>query len=250
MGKRGALTKDKFGFSMPVDAPLYGRLPVLYKGVSMMIYEYVTSADAAAALLPAQLELLDVPGAPNAALAMVLFAEYPWSTIGPYNEAAQAILCTYKGKPMTYAVRLHVTTDRALTMGRECGGFAKKLAVIPFVRDVSYASWVERPAGYRVCSGVMESSQRLPKSLDPIQFASLRVMPNIAVPDKPSLCQLMHTEWVFTNGELWAANGSFAFDTPSDLDPYHKLPFLKEVATMLYMGEMQVSAPGEILEEF
>src|SRR5580765_5081873 len=86
MGKRGALTKDKLGFSMPVDCPLYGRLPVLYKGVSMLIYEYVTSADAAAALLPAQLELVDVPNAPNAAIAMLLFAEYPWSTIGPYNE--------------------------------------------------------------------------------------------------------------------------------------------------------------------
>ena len=53
MGLPGKLTKDKFGFSMPVDSPLYGRLPVLYKDVSMLIYEYVTSADAAAALLPA-----------------------------------------------------------------------------------------------------------------------------------------------------------------------------------------------------
>ena len=64
---------------------------------------------------------------------MLLFAEYPWSTIGPYNEVAQALVCTYNGQLVTYAVRLHVTTDRALTMGRECGGFAKKLGDIPFV---------------------------------------------------------------------------------------------------------------------
>lgn len=250
MGKRGALTKNQFGFSMPVDAPLYGPLPVLYKGVNMLIYEYVTSADAAASLLPAQLELVDVPNAPGEAMAMLLFAEYPWSTIGPYNEVAQAVLCTYNGRPMTYAIRLHVTTDRALTMGRECGGFAKRIGDIPFHHDASYASWLERPAGVRICSGVMEPKERLPKLLDPIDFVSLRVVPNIAKPDTPSLCQLMHTKWVFENGELWAGNGSFNFTGLSDLDPYHKLPFLKSVANMLYMGEMQVAAPGEVIESF
>lgn len=250
MAKRGALTKNQFGFSMPVDSPLYGPLPVLYRGVNMLIYEYVTSADAAAALLPAQLELVDVPNAPTAALAMLLFAEYPWSTIGPYNEVAQAILCTYKGRPMTYAVRLHVTTDRALTMGRECGGFAKKLGEIPFHHDMSYASWLERPAGVRICSGVMEPAQKQEKGLDPIDFVSLRLMPNIANPATPSLCQLMHTKWVFQNGELWSGNGSFSYTGASDLDPYHKLPFLKTIKNLLYMGEMQVAAPGEILENF
>src|SRR5437868_5741371 len=113
MGKQGTLTKDQFGYSLPVDAPLYGPLPVLYKDVSMMIYEYVTDADAAAALLPAQLELIDPP------MALFLFAEYKWSTLGPYNETAQALLCTYKGQLVSYAVRLHVTNDAALTMGRE-----------------------------------------------------------------------------------------------------------------------------------
>ncbi len=248
---RGALTKDKFGFSMPVDAPLYGRLPVLYKGVSMLIYEYVTSADAAAALLPAQLELATAPNLPpNTALAMLLFAEYPWSTLGPYNEVAQAIQCTYKGTPMTYAVRLHVTTDRALTMGRECGGFPKKLGDIPFRHNVSYASWLERPAGVRICTGVMEPGVQLPKGLDPIDFVSLRVMPNIAKPDTLSLCQLMHTKWLFLNGELWSGNGSFSYTGVSELDPYHKLPCLQPVATMLYLGEMEVAAQAEILEDF
>jgi acetoacetate decarboxylase len=251
MGQSGTLTKDKLGFSMPVDSPLYGRLPVLYKGVSMLIYEYVTSADAAAALLPAQLELASAPNLrADSALAMLLFAEYSWSTIGPYNEVAQAILCTYKGKPMTYAVRLHVTTDRALAMGRECGGFAKKLGDIPFHHDVSYASWLERPAGVRICSGVLEPGVQLPSARDPIDFVSLRVMPNIAAPDTPSLCQLMHTRWLFSNGEAWAGNGSFRFTAASDLDPYHKLPCLKQLAAMLYMGEMQVAAQAEILENF
>ncbi len=254
MGKPGTLTKDKFGFSMPLDAPLYGKLPVLYRGVSMLIYEYVTSADSAAALLPAQAQLIDVPNAPAAAIAMLLFAEYPWSTLGPYNEVAQAIPCIYKGKVYTYAVRLHVTTDRALAMGRECGGFAKKLGDIPFHHDYSYASWLDRPAGVRICSGVMEPAERIsagtPEALSAIDFLSLRVMPNIANPAKPSLCQLMTTKWLFQNGETWKANGSFSYSGASTLDPYHKLPFLAPYKNMLYLGEMQVAEKAEILEEF
>jgi acetoacetate decarboxylase len=251
MATRGTLTKANFGFSMPVDSPLYGRLPVLYKGVSMLIYEYVTTAEAAAALLPAQLELATAPELPpNLAIAMLLFAEYSWSTLGPYNEVAQAIQCTYNGRPMTYAVRLHVTTDRALAMGRECGGFAKKLGDIPFRHAVSYASWLDRPAGVRICTGVLEPDVPDPAGLAPIDFVSLRLMPNIADPNTPSLCQLLHTKWLFQNGELWKANGSFSFTGASDLDPYHKLPCVKAIKNMLYLGEMEVASPGEILENF
>ena len=254
MGKRGALTKDNLGFSMPLDTPLYGRLPVLYKGVSMLIYEYITSADAAAALLPAQLELVDVPNAPKGAIAMLLFAEYPWSTIGPYNEVAQALLCTYKGAMVTYAVRLHVTTDRALAMGRECGGFAKKLGDIPFHHDMSYASWLDRPTGVRICSGVLEPGVRVPAdspdNLKELDFVSLRVMPNIADPDNPSLRQLMQTKWLFQNGETWTGNGSFSYAGTSSLDPYHKLPLLAPYKSFLYMGEMQVAEQAKILENF
>jgi acetoacetate decarboxylase len=254
MGMRGALTKDKMGFSMPVDCPIFGRLPVLYTGVSMLIYEYVTSAPAAAALLPEQLELVSVPDKPDLAIAMLLFAEYQWSTIGPYNEVAQALVCSYKGKLVTYAIRLHVTTDRALTMGRECGGFAKKLGDIPFVHAMSYATWLERPAGIRICSAVMEPGNRLPAEspdlLKEIDFVSLRVMPNIADPDHPSLRQLIHTKWLFQNGETWTGNGSFSFTGTSSLDPYHKVPCLAPYKNLLYMGEMQVSDQAEILENF
>jgi acetoacetate decarboxylase len=254
MGKRGALTKDNLGFSMPLDCPLYGRLPVLYTGVNMLIYEYVTDASAAAALLPAQLELVDVPNAPGAAIAMLLFAEYQWSTIGPYNEVAQALVCTYKGALVTYAVRLHVTTDRALTMGRECGGFAKKLGDIPFLHEMSYASYLERPTGIRICSGVMEPAERISadsqESLKAIDFVSLRVMPNIADPATPSLRQLIQTKWLFQNGQTWKGNGSFSYTGASNLDPYHKLPCLAPYKNLLYMGEMQVSDQAKILEDF
>jgi acetoacetate decarboxylase len=240
---RGQLTKDKLGYAMPVDAPLYGRLPVNYSDVSMLIFEYTTDPEAAAALLPAQLELTDP------AVALLLFAEYPQSDLGPYNEVAQALVCTYKGQTMTYAVRLHVTNDAALTMGRESGGFPKKMGDISFAKDPAYVSALERPAGQRVCSAVMEKTEKLPTLLDPIDFASLRVIPNIEPGAPPSLCQLMQTRWLFPAGELWNGTGSFQFATV-DSDPYYKLPVRQVLKRQLFLGTMQVAAAGGMLENF
>lgn len=245
MGKPGALTKDKLGNSMPVNAPLYGRLPVLYKGVSMLIYEYVTDPNTAAALLPAQLELANDPP-----IITMLFAEYQWSTLGPYNEIAQTIDCIYKGKPMKYTTLLHVTNDTALTMGRECGGIPKKMGHISFGRDPNYSCRLERPLGTPICSAVLQQTVKAPVGLPNLDFISLRLIPNIETPDTPSLRQLMQTTWIFQNGELWLANGSFTFAGINDLDPYYRLPVGRIVARMLYMGEMQVAQAAKVLENF
>ena len=119
---------------------------------------------------------------------------------------------------------------------------------------MTYASYLERPTGIRICSGVMEPAQRIPAdsadALKAIDFVSLRVMPNIANPATPSLRQLMQTKWLFQNGQTWTGNGSFSFTGASSLDPYHKLPCLAPYKTLLYMGEMQVAAEAKILEDF
>jgi acetoacetate decarboxylase len=243
MGTPGKLTKEQFGYCLPVDAPLYQRLPDYYKNVSVLLFDYVTDAEAAAALLPAQLELTDPP------TATLVFAEYPWSTLGPYNEVAQALKCTYRGKPVYYAVRLHVTADSAMAAGREIAGFPKKMADIAFKRGDLYLSTIERPPGLRLCSAnfkpMQPASVPLPWTLP---FVCLRLIPTPEDSPTPSLAQLVGTRWVFTSGELWSGPGTFQYTGASDLDPYHKLPLRKLVASMLFMGEMQVAAPGQILE--
>jgi acetoacetate decarboxylase len=239
----GKLTLDQLGYCLPVDAPLYQRLPDYYKNVSMLLFDYVTDAEAAAALLPEQLVLSDPPE------ATLVFAEYPWSTLGPYNEVAQALKCTYKGQPMYYAVRLHVTADSAMAAGREIAGFPKKMADISFTRGDLYLSTIERPRGLRLGSAnfkpVAPAKVPLPWTLP---FVCLRLIPTPEESPKPSLLQLVGTKWVFTSGEIWSGQGSFQYTGASELDPYHKLPLLKMVTAMLFMGDMQVAAPGQILE--
>src|SRR3982751_580378 len=95
----GQLTKDRFGYAMPVDAPLYTPFPVYYEDLRILLFPYLTDAGAAAALLPSQFELTPADPDGKFAIAQVVFAKYPFSSIGAYHEVAQTIMVTYKGKP-------------------------------------------------------------------------------------------------------------------------------------------------------
>ena len=166
MGQAGQLTKANFGYSIPVDAPLYEPFPMYYEDVTILIFPYVTQAAAAVKLLPSQLELAPVPGDTSEALAgaAMVFANYGFSTVGSYNEVAQTLACVYngsdatlKGKPVSYAVRLHVDNDMAMTAGREIGGFPKKLGKISFDPTPIYTSTLESPDGLLICSGELQA---------------------------------------------------------------------------------------------
>ena len=113
MPVRGTLTKAQLGFSMPVNAPLYPRPPYLYRDASLIFFEYATDPSAAAAVLPEQVELADPP------TAILAFAAYPWSSLGPYREVVHLLSVTYQGQPMRYALALYVTSDAAMASGRE-----------------------------------------------------------------------------------------------------------------------------------
>lgn len=248
MGTPGQLTPDKFGYSMPVDSPLYEPFPVYYRDVTLMLYSYVTDAKAAAALLPPQLELGEVP------IAQMVFAKYPFSTVGSYNEIAQTIACTYQGKPVAYAVRLHVTNAMAMAAGREIGGFPKKLGDITLENGEYYSSTLESPPGFRLASALLNPMAPIPKAIPKtLDFASLRVFPNPVDPKTPTVAQLIGTSWVLSDGEMWEARGSVDLpDTSSVINPYNSLPVIEPIpaavqqaietpAVALYRGSMSIS---------
>ncbi len=250
-GIQGRLKKAGFGYSLPVDAPLYHQPPVKYKDSTILMYSYVTDPDAAAAVLPSQLMLTDPP------MVRMIFANYQWSSIGFYNEVAQSLTCTYKGKPYVYPVRLHVTSDRAMAAGREIGGFPKKIGRIEFNSGAEYLSYLDCPEGLRVCSGVMIPGQHKLQLKEGdangrVEYISLRVMPNptdTKKPFDPTLCELMSTVWELGPGEMWSGFGNVHLAGTSDLDPYHRLPVVKPLPCALYRGSMTVSKV-KLLERF
>ena len=246
MGLQGQLTKDKFGYSMPANAPLYKPFPVNYDKAQVLSITYLTDPNAAAKLLPDQLALADVEAPIPAAIAVAIFAHYPSSTVGVYDEVAQALLCTYQSRPVLYAVNFHVTSDEAMSAGREIAGFPKKIGRIRFKTGETYSSSLERPAKNRICSCKFTPTQKikgLPET-DVKEYVSLRVMPNPQNQADPSLCQLIGSLWELGPGQYWAGKTKFRIKGTSADDPYHALPVIKllEDKCVLFKGKM--SAKG------
>jgi acetoacetate decarboxylase len=233
VGITGQLGRDRFGYSMPVDAPLYEPFPLYYEDARILLFPYLTDAAKAAALVPPPLEVVTVDPQGTLALGEVVFAKYPFSNIGAYNEVAQTIAVTYKGTPGAYAVRLHVTNDQALAAGREIGGFPKKLGVIRFDEGEVYTSTLEAPAGQLICSAELAPMQPVPWLAElPITYYSLRVIPNPADPKTPSLAQLVQSTWVLDHGTFWSARGMASFTGVSAQNPYHSLPIVRLLPSM------------------
>jgi acetoacetate decarboxylase len=229
MATQGLLKKAAFGYSMPVDTRLYPPFPIEYEHIRILLFPYLTDSAKAAALLPEQLQLIEP--SPGVAMAQVIFAKYPFSNIGAYNEVSQTIFATYNGQPVAYAVRLHVTTDRAMAAGREIGGFPKRMGHISFDEGETFSSVLESPRGTRICSGELLPIQPFRvngKSVIPLplNFVSLRVIPNPLDSANPSICQLIGSEWNLTDGDLWEADGGLVLTGASTLCPYHALPIV------------------------
>jgi acetoacetate decarboxylase len=266
MALSGQLTKARFGYSMPVDAPLYMPFPIYYEDVRILLFPYLTDAAAAAALIPSQFELVPADPAGKFAIAEVVFAKYPFSNIGAYNEVAQTVVVSYQGTVGAYAIRLHVTNDQAMAAGREIGGFPKKLGTITFDEGASLFSTLESPPGLRICSGELDP-------LQPVQdggrrsttFFSLRVIPNPVDATTPSVCQLIQTVWDMYDGTFWSGRGTLHFSGASSSNPYQALPILQQMAPLhtnpqtdlekgtpgvgLFRGKMKV-AQVKVLEDF
>jgi acetoacetate decarboxylase len=271
MGMQGQLTKASFGYSVPVDEPLYTPPPVVYEDVTILVFPYVTSAAAAARLLPEQFELLPLAGDDEGKLAgaMVMFARFGFSSVGGYNEVAQIIYARYRGtvppgvrSEVGFAVRLHVDNAAAMAFGREVGGFPKKMGHITFEDSPVYFSALESPRGHRICSGELTPLHKLEdlQAPNPLPFASVRLIASPASatpPFQPSVCQVIYTEWVQTEGAFWAARGALSFTGASALNPYHTLPILQpapprtlaDPGIALFRGRMSINKVL-VLEDF
>lgn len=243
MGLRGRLTKEQFAFTMPVDAPLYQKPPFYYKDAQLVLFKYETDAEAAASILPAPLELTDVP---TATLAL---AEYPWTTFGPYNEAILFIRCTYRGRPMQYIAQILLTTEPPMAAGREIWGIPKKLAHIGFVTENDQVmGYVERPKGLRLCSGVMRPERPVTlSSFHALPSVCLRVIPSPEEGAPPSLAELIEIDVEQRPKAIWEGPGSCYFTGASALDPWHKIPVQRMQHCTLMVYDMELKY-GKILE--
>jgi acetoacetate decarboxylase len=237
MPVRGRLTKEQLGFSMPSYAPLFPKPPYFYKNASLTVFPYETN-ETAAQMVPNVMELADPP------TAGLVFASYPSSTLGPYDEVVQYLDVVYDGGKYKFATFLYVTTDSAMSAGREMGGYPKKIGRIEFLPGPARTAVLERPAGLRICSGTMRPEQQVPPKMIPtpmtFDYVTLRYFPSPQVGLPPTLCEILKTQWTVSPVEVWMGTGSCQFTGASALDPLQLAPIVKPMPCEFITGDIQV----------
>jgi len=244
MSVRGTLKKGQLGFSMPPYAPLFPKPPYFYKNATLMIFKYVTDVSAAR-MVPDIVDLADPP------TAGLVFASYPSSNLGPYDEVVLFLDVVFKGRPLQFGAFLYVTTDAAMAAGREMGGYPKKIARIEFLPGPDQTAVMERPSGLRICTGTMRPEQRKIPDPNPqktagtppplvLNYLTLRLFPSPQRNQPPTLVELLETHWTIDCSEVWTGPGSCQLTGASELDPLHWAPVLQPIVCELVKGDIHV----------
>lgn len=93
----------------------------------------------------------------------------------------------FNGSLGYYIPYIYVTSDAALTAGREVVGAPKKLANIDILKENDILGYLERPKGKRLVSVTVKPEQRVSEEfIEPLmprrlELYSLRVLPPIEV---------------------------------------------------------------------
>jgi len=130
-GLRGTLSPDEYATkAMPHWAEAYHSPIAKYRNMDYVSITFATDAAKAAALIPEELQLIDIPPLPGQVAANLVFAKYRECDLGPYMEVIVSIPVMHKGELYGYVPAIYVDNDAALLAGRELGGYPKKLAQI------------------------------------------------------------------------------------------------------------------------
>jgi acetoacetate decarboxylase len=229
----GRLTKDKFGFSMPVagNASLYTRHPFYYRDVKRLAVVYETDLDPVLNILPEHVEPSTDPPQIVVAVTDVGF-HVP---LGPYTESYVAVRASFRGEPIRFVAYMWATSDAAMAAGREIYGAPKKLGQV-VLRHHSPSSelmqgFVERPPGCRVLAiTALLTGAANPADLKGEPPALLKVIPDACGGRDPAIAELLRVdssyEILSTSAghlELYAGIGSISFDARLATDPVHEL---------------------------
>ncbi|MEM0089056.1 MAG: acetoacetate decarboxylase family protein [Archaeoglobaceae archaeon] len=220
---------------IPFDSPLYEideERGIEYRNCKAITALFTIKSDVSD-LIPEGLKSLGNGG--------VWISHYGFSTVGIYNEYISVIQVEDELGDMGYYIPyIYVTNDAALAAGREIAGAPKKLAKIELTQELDVVQGIlERPAGKRLVTFTMKPNIRAKELIDtilpkPTYLYSVRHLPPIK--GKGGVTQLI--KWyadidfhVDPAGErvIFAGPASVNYDSPSVIDPVHKL----EIGTML-----------------
>ncbi len=166
----------------------------------------------------------------------VIFHRYGASTIGPHLEQITVLqVRTARGERGVYVPSIYSTTDVSVAGGREAFGYPEKLAAIELTRwsDLLQGT-LERPPGKRLITVTMQPRDRVDSASrgmlvsDEVRTFSVRHLPGLdghggVTQLVSSVLQTRSHKDARGNEILFTGPVSLTYDSPSVIDPVHKL---------------------------
>ncbi len=260
------LRGGKEGYSIPFDSALYGsmtspdtpaeRIKIEYRNCDCLVALFETTKDVEA-LIPIGTELFSDPP-----YAGIWISRYSFSTLGEYNEYLSVIqVKDVRGEMGYYIPYIYVTNDSAMAAGRELAGAPKKLAHIEFRKEVDVIqATLERPSGKRLVTFTFKPEERATMDLitatlpKPTPLLSVRHLPPIKGGDGLTQLVKWYADIDFHKDPrgrevIWAGSASLRYDSPSVVDPVHKLEIKDIVAALYFQFDMTLGIT-EVQKEY
>jgi len=260
------LRGGKEGLSIPFDSSLYGthfspgtpaeRLKIEYRNCECLL-AMVETDRGVEALLPEGVELFSDP--PYAGLWI---SHYSFSTLGEYYEFLSVIQARdVRGELGYYIPYIYVTNDAAMAAGRELAGAPKKLAHIEFSKEYDVVQAImERPRGKRLLTFTFKPEERVAMDLvnavlpKPTPLLSVRHLPPIRGGDGLTQLVKWYSDVDFHRDPqgretIWTGPASVTYDSPSAVDPIHRIPIREVVAALYFQFDMTLGIT-EVQKEY
>jgi acetoacetate decarboxylase len=249
MTMKGKLTRSNLAQTMPVHADPLSFTSASFKGVNQVTFGYRTKTDAAASVLPADLEIEENPE------VSVMFLSYGFSSVGPFREYIHIIHARFRGEEVGFVPHIFISNERGMLAGREREGYPKLLGEIDFDMNQSnvyglVTARLSRPAGVTLAQGIFRPSEFVGEisAAQPqlVKALGLRVIGS-AVPGGPlAVCEFVPSELEFFSGEIWSGDGTLMFTGASEFSAVHRLPIVGDVkATAFYNSSFRLHRPTE-----
>jgi acetoacetate decarboxylase len=237
----GRLTKDKFGFSMPVskNSSLYTHHPFYYRDVKRLAIIYETDLDPVLDILPEFIEPLSDP--PQVVVTVTDIGFHV--PLGPYTEAYVSVRSQFRGEAIRYIAFMWVNSDAAMAAGREIYGAPKKMGKV-ILRNASTSTEliqgsVERPEGNRILTiNAHLTGTAMPEELNGEPPVLLKVIPDACGAKEPAIAELLKVDSSYSiitssdgHMDLYKGIGSISFDSHLQTDPVHELIPRKVLST-------------------
>jgi acetoacetate decarboxylase len=256
-GRLDPLDRDR---AVPIDAPLYERLPSgwCYRDVAFTSMTFETDEDPVLDLLPPLLTPLHDP--PRVTIVILECRE---SAFGTYDEIKVEIAVEFDGEPYRYCPYIMVSAaagalapDAALAMGREVMGVPKKVGHISINRDAGQVvGTLERPRGVPIVTLSVATGE----AVDPDDIglnastpvAHLRMIPSVDG-GPPSVSELVRWDTVkrIDERKVWRGPATVDYGARSNDDPWHRLVVRKVIGGVVFSGELDIPPTARGLHDY